>query len=39
MTDDVVVEDASDVEGAHERAKSRQGLHGCFEKGEASRKH
>lgn len=37
--DDVVVEDASDVEGAHERAGSRQGLHGCFEKGEASRKH
>jgi ADA HAT complex component 1 len=39
MTDDVVVEDGSDVEGAHERAKSRQGLHGCFEKGEASREH
>ena len=39
MTDDVVVEDASDVEGAHERVGSRQGLHGCFEKGEASRKH
>ncbi|KAH7094299.1 hypothetical protein FB567DRAFT_1036 [Paraphoma chrysanthemicola] len=39
MHDDVVVEDASDVEGAHERAKSCQGLHGCFEKGEASRKH
>jgi len=39
MNDDVVVEDASDVEGAHERAGSRQGLHGCFEKGEASRKH
>ncbi|KAH7389723.1 hypothetical protein DE146DRAFT_175488 [Phaeosphaeria sp. MPI-PUGE-AT-0046c] len=37
--DDVVVEDSSDVEGAHERAKSRQGLHGCFEKGEASRTH
>jgi ADA HAT complex component 1 len=39
MNDDVVVEDASDVEGAHVRAGSRQGLHGCFEKGEASRKH
>ncbi|KAH5457447.1 hypothetical protein HBI31_232870 [Parastagonospora nodorum] len=39
MNDDVVVEDGSDVEHAHERAKSRQGLHGCFEKGEASRKH
>jgi ADA HAT complex component 1 len=39
MNDDVVVEDASDVEGAHERAGSRQGLHGCFEKGEASRTH
>jgi ADA HAT complex component 1 len=39
MHDDVVVEDASDVEGAHERAGSRQGLHGCFEKGETSRKH
>jgi ADA HAT complex component 1 len=39
MNDDVVVEDASDVEGAHERAGSRQDLHGCFEKGEASRKH
>jgi len=37
--DHVVVEDASDVEGAHERAGSGQGLHGCFEKGEASRKH
>lgn len=37
--DDVVVEDSSDVEGAHERVKSRQGLHGCFEKGEASRTH
>jgi len=39
MNDDVVVEDGSDIEHAHERAKSRQGLHGCFEKGEASRKH
>lgn len=39
MNDDVVVEDASDVEGAHERANSRPGLHGCFERGEASRKH
>lgn len=39
MADDFVVEDASDVEGAHERAGSRQGLHGCFEKGEASHKH
>jgi ADA HAT complex component 1 len=39
MDDDVVVEDGSDVEDAHERAKSRQGLHGCFEKGEASRQH
>ncbi|KAF2833796.1 hypothetical protein CC86DRAFT_365599 [Ophiobolus disseminans] len=39
MTDDVVVEDSSDVEDARERAGSRQGLHGCFEKGEASRKH
>lgn len=38
MNDDVVVEDASDVEH-HERVSSRQGLHGCFEKGEASRKH
>jgi ADA HAT complex component 1 len=27
------------VEGAHERVGSRQDLHGCFEKGEASRKH
>ncbi|KAF1922092.1 hypothetical protein BDU57DRAFT_72897 [Ampelomyces quisqualis] len=39
VNDDVAVEDASDVEGAHERAKSHHGLHGCFEKGEASRKH
>ncbi|CAI6338029.1 unnamed protein product [Periconia digitata] len=37
--DDVVVEDASDVEGVHERAGSRQGLGGCFGKGEGSRKH
>jgi ADA HAT complex component 1 len=33
ITDNVVVEDASDVEG------SRHSLNGCFEKGEASRKH
>jgi ADA HAT complex component 1 len=39
MHDDVVVEDASDVEGAHERAGSCKELHGCFEKGEASRQH
>jgi ADA HAT complex component 1 len=39
MHDDVVVEDASDVEGAHERAGSRKELHGCFEKGEASQTH
>ncbi|KAH7357633.1 hypothetical protein BKA66DRAFT_427656 [Pyrenochaeta sp. MPI-SDFR-AT-0127] len=37
--DDVVVEDASDVEGVQERTGSRQGLNGCFEKGEGSRKH
>lgn len=37
--DDVVVEDASDVEGVRERAGSRQGLSTCFEKGEGSRKH
>lgn len=37
--DDVVVEDASDVEGLHERAGSRQGLGGCYGKGEGSRKH
>ncbi|KAI8934296.1 hypothetical protein NX059_009035 [Plenodomus lindquistii] len=36
--DDVVVEDASDVEGAHERAGSHPGL-SCYEKGETSRKH
>lgn len=35
--DDVVVEDASDVEGVQERTCSRQGLNSCFEKGEASR--
>jgi len=39
MHDDVVVEDASDIEGVQERTGSRQGLQGCFEKGEASRKH
>jgi ADA HAT complex component 1 len=39
MDDDVVVEDSSDVEGAHERVRSCQNLHGCFEEGEASRKH
>jgi ADA HAT complex component 1 len=39
MTDDVVVEDASDVEGMEERTKSRNGLSGCFERGEGSRKH
>lgn len=39
MNDDVVVEDASDVEGVHERAGSRKGLNGCFEKAEGSRKH
>ncbi|KAF2108161.1 hypothetical protein BDV96DRAFT_653053 [Lophiotrema nucula] len=38
MNDDVVVEDASDVEGAVERAGSRKGLGGCFDKGEGSRK-
>ncbi|KAF2635155.1 hypothetical protein P280DRAFT_200534 [Massarina eburnea CBS 473.64] len=37
--DDVVVEDASDVEGVQERTGSRQGLSSCFEKGEGSRKH
>ncbi|KAF1960325.1 hypothetical protein CC80DRAFT_291547 [Byssothecium circinans] len=39
--DDVVVEDASDVEGVQqERTGSRQGLNSCcFEKGEGSRKH
>lgn len=39
MNDDVVVEDASDVEGVRERTGSRKGLDSCFEKGEASRKH
>lgn len=39
MNDDVLVEDASDVEGA-ERTGSRQGLDSCcFAKGEGSRKH
>ncbi|KAJ4357729.1 uncharacterized protein N0V89_002305 [Didymosphaeria variabile] len=39
MNDDVMVEDASDVEGA-ERTGSRQGLDSCcFAKGEGSRKH
>ncbi|KAI4641294.1 hypothetical protein J4E93_008173 [Alternaria ventricosa] len=37
--DDVMVEDASDVEGVQERRGSRPALHGCFEKGEGSRKH
>jgi ADA HAT complex component 1 len=37
--DDVMVEDSSDVEGVQQRSGSRQGLHGCFEKGEGSRKH
>jgi len=37
--DDVIVEDASDVEGAQERNGSRKTLHGCFAQGEASRKH
>ncbi|KAF2662114.1 hypothetical protein K491DRAFT_585583 [Lophiostoma macrostomum CBS 122681] len=39
MNDDVMVEDASDVEGVQERTGSRKGLEGCFEKGEGSRKH
>jgi len=39
MNDDVVVEDASDVEGVQERTGSRQGLDSCFSKGEGSRKH
>ncbi|KAF2280569.1 uncharacterized protein EI97DRAFT_368224 [Westerdykella ornata] len=38
MEDHVVVEDASDVEGAHERAGSRKVLPGCFEKGGPSQK-
>lgn len=37
--DDVMVEDASDVEGVQERRGSRPALHGCFEKGEGSRNH
>jgi ADA HAT complex component 1 len=36
---DIMVEDASDVEGVQERRGSRPALHGCFEKGEGSRKH
>lgn len=40
MNDDVVVEDASDVEGVQERTGSRQGLDSCcFAKGEGSGKH
>jgi ADA HAT complex component 1 len=39
MDDDVVVEDASDVEGVQERTGSREGLQGCFDKAEGSRKH
>ncbi|USP76808.1 hypothetical protein yc1106_04082 [Curvularia clavata] len=39
IDDHVMVEDSSDVEGAQERRGSRQGLHGCFEKGEGSREH
>ncbi|RAR04490.1 retrograde transporter protein [Stemphylium lycopersici] len=39
IDDHVMVEDSSDVEGAQERSGSRQGLHGCFEKGEGSRNH
>jgi ADA HAT complex component 1 len=39
MTDDIVVEDASDVEGMEDRNESRNGLSGCFERGEGSRKH
>lgn len=39
IDDDVVVEDASDIEGVQERTGSRQGLQGCFEKGEGSGKH
>jgi ADA HAT complex component 1 len=37
--DDIMVEDASDVEGVQERRGSRPALHGCFEKGEGSRNH
>lgn len=40
MSDDVLVEDSSDVEGVTaERTGSRKGFEGCFQKGEASRKH
>ncbi|KAJ4378383.1 hypothetical protein N0V86_006084 [Didymella sp. IMI 355093] len=39
LHDDVVVEDASDVEGSRERASSRHGLNTCCEKGEMSHKH
>ncbi|KAJ4988187.1 hypothetical protein SVAN01_06283 [Stagonosporopsis vannaccii] len=39
LHDDVVVEDASDVEGSHERASSRHGLDSCCDKGEMSHKH
>ncbi|KAF2256133.1 hypothetical protein BU26DRAFT_14764 [Trematosphaeria pertusa] len=40
MNDDVVVEDASDIEGVAERTGSRKGLDSCcFRKGEGSRKH
>jgi ADA HAT complex component 1 len=39
MNDDVMVEDASDVEGVQERTGSRKGLEGCFANGEGSRKH
>ena len=39
LHDDVVVEDASDVEGSHERASSRHGLDSCCNKGEMSHKH
>ncbi|KAF2202458.1 hypothetical protein GQ43DRAFT_369091 [Delitschia confertaspora ATCC 74209] len=38
MADDVVVEDASDVEGAERRAGSRKGFGGCYEKGEGSKR-
>lgn len=40
MNDDVVVEDASDIECVQERAGTRQSLDSCcFAKGEESRKH
>lgn len=39
MDDDVMVEDASDVEGLQEREDSTKVLNGCFQKGEGSRKH